>query len=101
MPLYSNTPNTICRNCSTTVLLSLNPRIMGTLLDETGSIAPGRLLWSVSAWENLFGRTVEQLLECGIFELSLLEQRLLGMRISVCFGWKADVGRLSVLGVRM
>lgn len=34
--------------------LVLNPRIMGTLADETGCVVQGKLVWSDEAWSELF-----------------------------------------------
>ncbi len=78
-----------------------NPEIVGTLIDETGSIAPGKLLWSESAWENLFGRRVEELIARGALEIRLMEQRMLYMRVTMVFGWAEEVGKLAILAVRM
>jgi len=80
--------------------LSLNPKIIGTLLDETGSIAPGKLLWSERAWEQLFGRTVKEVTEMTNEEIRWLEQRILFMRLHLVFGWEESVGKLAILGVR-
>ena len=100
MPIYANTPTAKCKNCEKEVGLRLNPNIIGTLIDETGSIAPGKLLWSDNAWEDLFGRTVNKLV-VDDQAIGLLEQRLKYMRITVIFGWAEDVGKLAVLAVRM
>ncbi|KAH7350983.1 hypothetical protein BKA65DRAFT_453725 [Rhexocercosporidium sp. MPI-PUGE-AT-0058] len=101
VPIYSNTPITPCRNCSKPLTLSLNPRIIGTLLDETGSISPGKLLWSPRAWTQLFGRGVEEIAKMTGEEVRLFEQRVLWMRCHLVVGWSGEVGRLGVLGVLM
>lgn len=99
VPLFSNTTPTPCRNCSSPLTLSLNPRIIGTLLDETGCISPGKLLWSERAWEQLFGRSVEEIVRMTGEECRLFEQRVTGLRCHLTVGWEGGVGRLVVLGV--
>ncbi|MCJ1381859.1 hypothetical protein MMC17_004971 [Xylographa soralifera] len=74
---------------------------VGTLLDETGSLAAGKLIWSERAWEQLLGRTTEQLVRSGTQALKYLEHRMLFLRATLLFGWSAEVGRLVVLGVSM
>jgi hypothetical protein len=99
VPIYSNTLSTPCRNCNKPLTLHINPKIIGTLLDETGAIAPGKLLWSERAWEKFFGRTVKEVCVMSGEEIRLFEQRLMFMRMHLCFGWEESVGRLAVLGV--
>lgn len=101
VPIFSNTPITPCRNCSKPLTLSLNPRIIGTLLDETGSLSPSKLLWSARAWEQLFGRSVEEIAGMIIEDVRLFEQRVLWMRCHLVVGWSGEVERLGVLGVLM
>lgn len=120
IPLYANSLTRICPHCSKTLNLILNPKIIGTLIDETGCIAAGKLIWSDNAWEDLLGRSVNQLCEMSMEEVRLLEWRMVGGRVSLCFGWVggewgvgagADMvgggagggetgGRLCILGVR-
>lgn len=80
--------------------LLLNPKIIGTLLDETGCIAAGKLLWSDRAWEQLLGRPVEEVTQMTTEEIRLLEQRASFMRMHLVVGWEESVGRLAVLGMR-
>ncbi|KAK4449153.1 hypothetical protein QBC34DRAFT_463794 [Podospora aff. communis PSN243] len=54
VPLYANRPHAVCKNCLGERALALNPRIIGPLADETGCIAPGKLIWSQKAWTELF-----------------------------------------------
>lgn len=77
----------------------INPKIVGHLVDETGCIAPGKLLWSPRAWEQFFGRTVKEITEMTLEEVRLFEQRVMFMRIHVVFGWEDSVGRLAILGL--
>ncbi|QSZ32954.1 hypothetical protein DSL72_002537 [Monilinia vaccinii-corymbosi] len=119
IPIYNNTPQTPCPHCSKPLTLSLNPKIIGTLVDETGCIAVGKLVWSEDAWEELLGRSVDDVCRMGSDEVRFLECRMVGLRLSLCFGWVGedgvDVGvgggggddggggvggRLCVLGVR-
>lgn len=87
VPLYSSGPSltSICKNCNEQVSLSLNPKVVGPLIDETGCIVGGKLLWSKGAWEDLWGRSVNELATLGPGEVRLLEQRVKGLRFS--FVW--------------
>ncbi|KAF5874832.1 putative myo-inositol-1-phosphate synthase protein [Botrytis fragariae] len=109
--LYSSTPSLGCPHCSKPLQLLVNPKIITTLIDETGMIHGGKLVWSEKAWKELLGRGTEELCEMGIEEVKMLECRMVGMRVSLCFGWEGDGGdgneggggvggRLCVLGVR-
>lgn len=100
IPIYANTLRTTCRNCSTLLTLSLNPKIIGTVVDETGCIAKGKLLWSDAAWEELLGRSVKEVTEMATEEIRWLEQRIVFTRMHLLFGWAESVGRLAVLRVR-
>lgn len=100
IPIYANMLEITCKNCSRPLKLYLNPRIIGTLIDETGCIAPGKLLWSERAWEQLLGRTVKEVTEMTNEEIRWLEQRMMFMRMHLVFGWEESVGRLAVLGMR-
>ncbi|KAB8290828.1 hypothetical protein EYC80_008465 [Monilinia laxa] len=116
IPIYNNTPHIPCPHCSKPLTLSMNPKIIGTLVDETGCIAAGKLIWSENAWKELLGRSVQDLCQMACEEIRLLECRIVGLRLSLCFGWAGDEagdvlggdsrgvggvgGRLCVLGVR-
>jgi hypothetical protein len=100
IPIYANTRSTSCKNCSTPLKLCLNPRILGLLLDETGCIALGKLLWSERAWEQLLGRTVKEVTEMTNEEIRWLDKRMLFMRMHLVVAWEETVGRLAVLGMR-
>jgi hypothetical protein len=71
------------------------------ILDETGCVAPGKLLWSARAWEQLLGRPVAELAAMSIEDIRWLEQRLSFLRMHMVFGWDENIGRLAVLGMRM
>lgn len=101
LALYSNKSSIPCPHCLKTVTLTLNPKIVGKCIDETGCIAPGKLLWCAKAWEELLGRKIEDVALMSREEIRLLEQRLLWLRITFVFGWAETVGRLAVLGVTM
>ncbi|KAH8601721.1 hypothetical protein B0O99DRAFT_713739 [Bisporella sp. PMI_857] len=98
--IYANTLQTACPNCSKLLKLSLNPKIIGTLLDETACIAPGKLLWSEKAWGELLGRSVKEVCEMSIDEIRWLEQRMMFLRCHLVVGWDESVGKLAVLGMR-
>ena len=104
MPIYANATTATCKGCDKEVLLRLNPRILGQVIDETAAISSGKLLFSDTAWHDLLGRGPEDLLKLGSEELKHLSDRLLFCRITVMFGWtgaesKAG-GRICVMGVR-
>lgn len=99
--MYANEPVAKCKNCNKELELQLNPKVIGSLIDETGSIAAGKLLWSAQAWEDLFGRSVEELVAMDIQMMKLMEQRMAYMRVHLVFGWAEEVGKLAILAVRM
>lgn len=99
IPIYTNDLQTRCRSCHADVDLYLNPKIMGSLVDETGCLGAGTLLWRRGAWEQLLGRSVEKLADMGDGEMKALEQRLLFMRFTLVFGWAEEVARVAVLAV--
>ena len=99
--VYANTLTTPCRNCNTVLTLTLNPRIIGLIVDETGSLATGKLLWSTRASEKFFGRSLKEVCVMTSEEVRLFEQRVLFMRLHFVVGWEQSVGRLAVLGVMM
>lgn len=75
--------------------LRLNPRIIGTLIDETGSIDAGSVIWSDEAWcKLLHGYTAEKLVGARDEELRRVEEAMMWKRISILFGWSSSVGRL-------
>jgi len=100
IPIYANTRKATCYNCSKLHSLSINPKIIGLLLDETGCISAGKLLWSERAWETLLGRNVEDVTNMAIEEIRLLEQRMIYLRMHLVVGWEESVGKLAVLGMR-
>lgn len=74
------------------------------ITDETASIMAGRLIWSVEAWEQLLGRTAQELVESSTALLRYLERRLEYLRVTLVFGWAGEEvtgGRLMILGVKM
>ncbi|KAI4238006.1 MAG: hypothetical protein L6R40_005817 [Gallowayella cf. fulva] len=100
VPLYANTTTTKCKHCHQEIILGLNPRLIGTLIDETGAIDSGKLVLSTIAWEQLLGRTAEELARCDSLSLKYLENRLLFLRLTLVVGWSEKVGRLCVFRVQ-
>jgi len=116
-PIYANKPVAACKSCGVERRLGLNPRIMGTLADETGSIAPGKLIWSDKAWVQLlleqvgtgdkgFRRKTSDYHEASAVLTALdsgslrdFEDRLIYSRVTLTFGWARVVGRLCILEV--
>lgn len=76
------------------------------MIDETGSTSTGKVLLSIKAWERLLGRSVEDLTKASLEVLKYLECRLLFLRLTLLFAWKADedeggFGRLWIWDVRL
>ena len=80
--------------------LSINPRLGGTLTDESGAVACGGLVWSDAAWEQLLGRTAEDLTQASKELLAYLEHRLLFLRVTLLFGWSEELRKLCVCTVK-
>lgn len=118
MPLFANAVTGTCKQCDKTVPLRLNPRLVcaslrtpvvtanssfqiGTVVDETGCIARGKLVLSDLAWQQLLGRTSSELVDSSTELLRYLEHRLLFLRVTFVFGWSEEVGKLAILQVLM
>ena len=97
VPLFANAPVAKCKQCDKDNDLRINPRLVGLLVDESGGIASGKLIWSEDAWWQLLGRTKEELARSSAELLKYLECRLLFLKIVVMFGWAPEVGKLAVL----
>nr|POF11578.1 hypothetical protein CFP56_44416 [Quercus suber] len=103
-PIYANALVENCKECEKAVELRLNPRIIGQVLDETGCICPGKLLFSDRAWKQLLGRGAAGLLSLDTEYIADLSHRMAFCRVSLMFGWTGDAtkagGRICVLGVQ-
>lgn len=87
--------------------LSINPRVLGPVIDETGCIATGKLVFAPEAWEQFLGRDMDTLVVEDLGALKTLEERIVWIRVTLVVGWAAKgeegwegVGRLCVLAVR-
>jgi hypothetical protein len=103
-PIFANTITAKCKQCGKPVHLGINPRLLGPVADETGCSSTGKLLLSERAWEELLGRTKEELAQSSVELLNYLEQRLLFLRVTLRFAWAAEdgvggMGRLCIWGV--
>ncbi|WPH02560.1 Hypothetical protein R9X50_00542500 [Acrodontium crateriforme] len=102
--IYANAPHATCKGCDATVELRLNPRVLGQVIDETGSITSGKLLFCDQAWLELFGRKPKDLPALHSDAVKALSDRLLFCRVNLMFGWTGDASkagrRICVLGVR-
>ena len=98
--IYSNATTMLCPHCTRSLSLALNPNVVGILLDETGMIGQGKLVWREQAWVQLWGRDADELVQMKPKEIGWLESRLLGLRLNLRVGWTEDIGRLCVLEVR-
>ncbi|KAK8154487.1 hypothetical protein BKA80DRAFT_190698, partial [Phyllosticta citrichinensis] len=83
-PLFANVPSVACP--SLTVPLRLNPRVIGTIHDETGSVASGKLIWYEEAWTQLFGLCTSELATLDRETLRALEARCAWVRVSLFVG---------------
>ncbi|OAF60003.2 hypothetical protein VC83_03054 [Pseudogymnoascus destructans] len=110
IPIYSPEPTAPCLTCGTIQTLSINPAIIGLLLDETGALEAEKLQWMPKAWKELLGEAGAMGILGGnkeaedaaaINEIREMQQRITGLRFSFLMGWSGEVGRLCVLGVRM
>lgn len=74
---------------------------VGLLVDETGAITSGKLIWSDEAWEQLLGRNAQELAAAtgNVQLLKYLENRLLFLKLAVMFGWSEEVGKIVVLRI--
>lgn len=97
VPLFN--PQTILLKPSFTT--SPNGAQVGLLIDETGAIASGKLIWSDEAWGQLLGRSAEELAAASssVQLLKYLENRLLFLKLAIMFGWSGEVGKIVVLRV--
>lgn len=100
IPIFANTITATCKQCSNSVPLRINPRLVGTLIDESGAVACGGLVWSDAAWEQLLGRTAEGLSQASKELLAYLEHRLLFLRVTLLFGWSEELRKLCVCKVK-
>ncbi|TID19035.1 hypothetical protein E6O75_ATG06156 [Venturia nashicola] len=105
-PLFSNQLTAKCKNCEKDITLEINPKVLGTVCDETGASAGGKRIMSSEAWEGLLGRTKEELVVAGMEVLEYLEMRLLFLRVTLRFAWAAEegeggMGRLCIWDVCM
>lgn len=69
------------------------------LVDETGCIGAGNLVFSDDAWKQLLGCEVNEVIKSGT-EVKSLERQLLFKRIVIMFYWSEEVGKISVVEVQ-
>ncbi|KAF2438559.1 hypothetical protein P171DRAFT_371527 [Karstenula rhodostoma CBS 690.94] len=103
-PMFASKVKARCHQCDRECTLRINPRILGDVIDETGTISTGKLIFSEAAWEQLLGRTAEQLVTASLDVMKYLEQRLLFLRLTLGFGihlGSEEIGRLVVWCVKM
>ena len=98
IPIFANALTATCKGCDKDVELRLNPRILGQVIDETGAIACGKLLFSDDAWRDLLGRGPDDLLKLGHDEIKYLSDRLLFCRVTIMFGWTGDESKTEHAG---
>lgn len=71
---------------------------MGTMIDETGCIKAARTIWTATAWQQTLDQSPEELMTLDNEELQVIEEKLLGSRLLLLFGWSAAIGRVVILG---
>ncbi|KFY23150.1 hypothetical protein V493_06051 [Pseudogymnoascus sp. VKM F-4281 (FW-2241)] len=106
IPIYSCEPTSHCLTCGTAQNLSINPAVIGLLLDETGALEAEKLQWTPKAWKELLGeagalgilRGDKETGEAREINERVLQERITGLRFSFLMGWAGEVGRLCVLG---
>ena len=54
IPLYANKADGTCKHCKSSLQMGLNPKVIGPLADESGTIEAGKLVWSDQALNQLF-----------------------------------------------
>ncbi|KAK8170605.1 hypothetical protein BC567DRAFT_264749 [Phyllosticta citribraziliensis] len=74
------------------VPLRLNPRAIGTIHDETGSMTSGKLIWYEEAWAQLFGLCARELATLDRETLRALEARCAWVRVSLFVGLCGEEG---------
>ena len=94
--VFANKPTVSCKQCNGAVRLRLNPRVVGPVIDETGCVGAGKLIWSEEAWRGLFGVPIEELVRLESSELKRIEQGVSFARVTLVFGWAEQVGKLVV-----
>ncbi|KAI1122165.1 hypothetical protein F5Y10DRAFT_287479 [Nemania abortiva] len=112
IPLYANKPTATCKHCDVQRDLSLNPRVVGSFLDESGMIAGNKLVWNDTAWTQfLFGAATKDFIpeavehswkaitEFDTMLVRIIEAQLLYSRATLTFGWSIELRRLCILGV--
>ncbi|OTB07056.1 hypothetical protein M426DRAFT_257448 [Hypoxylon sp. CI-4A] len=112
VPVYANRSIAICKNCDSVKQLALNPRVIGSMIDESGMITGGKLVWRDEAWTQLFSESraaesmvegkevdlVEELIVVGINVLKGMEETLLYSHVTLTFGWSSELERLCIMG---
>ena len=91
--------------CQKPVTLRLNPKVLGPVVDETGTASTGALIFSHEAWQQLLGARADRLCAMDYEGLKHLESRLLWLRVTLCFVWfaeqgEAEMGRLWIWDVK-
>jgi len=99
VPVYSNHTTAICKQCETAVEARLDAKAIGSVIDETGRVAGGKLIWSDLAWQQLLGQAPEELSRSGPDVLRAIDMSLTCARVTLVFGWSEEAGRLAIARV--
>lgn len=90
VPLFANALTAKCKQCDKNVRLRVNPRIISSLSDETGSLQAGSMLLTAKAWSQFFGVSPEVLCRSVWEQVRHIEQESLFTRKTFWFGLKTE-----------
>lgn len=69
------------------------------MIDETGALTGAKCIWSSLAFEQLLGRSSQELVECDANVIRDLQHYMLFLRYTLAFAWADEVGKLVVCQV--
>ncbi|KAK6841560.1 Nucleic acid-binding protein [Apiospora arundinis] len=122
IPLYANIPFAVCKDCGVQIELLPNPKIIGDLVDESGTMKGSKLVWHGVAWNQLLYENSANQDKVNPFEddsnaerlaehsernikaldkndLQILKDQLLYSRVTLTFGWAEALEKLCILWV--
>jgi len=99
--IYKNEALGFCTWCESAVDLRLDPAVIGAVVDETGRVDAGGLVWSDDAWQGIFGRMPDEVGGLTIDVLREIEKDLMMKRVTLVFGWAEEVGRIAIARVML
>ncbi|KAF8460287.1 hypothetical protein BDZ91DRAFT_851657 [Kalaharituber pfeilii] len=95
--IFTNRGSVACTRCEKNdIAFRLNPRILGTITDETGCVNGSSLVVSDRAWHSLLGQDNEPIQRIDQKTLQDIEQRMHLTRVTLAFGWSPGLERLAI-----